>query len=357
MKKGIFTGIIGVLLISVFVLSACTPKAPQSSAPAQKPLTVAVCLSGMLGDLSYNDKLKEGTDRAVADYGVEVRFLEARSASDYEGNLIAAIAGNYDLIICQGSAYLDMLAQQGAEYPDQKFAITDAIMNTVRPNVTSIAFAPNEGQFLVGATMALLSKRTEIPGITGEKKVGWITGVESPNINDFWAGFEQGVAYIDPEIQILKAFAGSWSDPIKGKELALAQYEQGACVIAQVANRTGLGIIEAAAESKLYVVGVDSNQDNIAPGYVVCSMLKHIDVGVYSVIESVIKNNFQGGGYLYMDLAAGGVGLTDFSVFKEHLGPLFPQDILDTILDLTDKVASGEIKVNTYPGIRPWERQ
>jgi len=351
---GKISKVIAMALTLSFLVGGCI-NVPAIAAPA-KPISVAVCLAGMLGDKSYNDKLKEGTDKAIADFGVTVKMLEARGSMDFEGNLVAAIAGNYDLIICQGSNFLDMISRLAPEYPNQKFAITDAILNPIPPNATCAAFAPNEGQFLVGATMAMLTTRTEIPNINPDKIVGWISGNESPNLNDFWAGFEQGVHYIDPDITILKAYAGSFSDPIKGKEIALAQYEQGADVIAQVASRTGLGIIEAAAEQKKYCVGVDSNQDGLAPGYVVCSMLKHIDAGVYSVIESVVKDNFRGGGYIYMDLKAGGIGLTDFSVFKESLGDKFPQDIVDKVDELTQKIISGEIVVNTFPGIRPWER-
>jgi basic membrane protein A len=351
-NKGIFTAIIALLLTAVFVLSSCVPVVA-----AERPIRAAVVLAGMLGDLSYNDKLKEGTDRAVADFGVQVRLLEARGTADYEGNLIAAIAAGYDLVIVQGSAFIDMLAQQAALHPNRMFAITDAIMNPIPPNVTCAAFAPNEGQFLVGAVMAMLSSRTEIPGITGEKRVGWISGIETPNIRDFWAGFQQGVHYIDPEIQILQAFAGSFSDPVRGKELALAQFEQGVSVIAQVASRTGLGIIEAAAETGRFAIGVDSDQDSIAPGHVVTSMLKHIDQAVYAVIEAAVNGTFQGGGFTYMDLAAGGIGLTDFSVFRAHIGEeLFPQDIVDKAEELAQRIINGDIVVNTFPGIRPWER-
>jgi len=355
MKKGRVLLIAALLVIT---LTAGLFAAPARDAgPNAKKLRVAVCLMGMLGDLSYNDLLKQGTDRAVNDFGVEVKFLEAKGPADYESNLIAAIAGGFDLVICQGSAYISMLAQHAAENPKRLFAITDAIMSPIPPNVTCAAFAPNEGQFLVGATMAMLATRTNIPGITGEKKVGWITGIESPNINDFWAGFEQGVKYIDPSIQILKAFVGSWSDPIKAKELALAQYDQGVSVIANVGSRSGLGIFEAAKERGRYVIGVDMNQDNLAPGNVVTSMLKHIDVGVYTVIESLVKNKFRGGEYMYMDLKANGIGLTDFSVFKKHLGNNFPQDIYNKVQELNKKIISGEIVVNTFPGIRPWEKK
>lgn len=333
---------------------ASTPSEP-APAPA-KPVKVCVVMSGMLGDMAYNDKLKEGTDRAEAELGVTVKLIEAASSADFESNLISACDGDYDFIICQGSGFLNLLATHAPNYPDKKFAITDAIMAQPSPeNVLSIAFAPNEGQFLAGAAMAMLTTRTDFPGINEEKIVGWISGTESPNLNDFWAGFEQGVHYIDPDITILKAFAGSFGDPIKGKELALAQYEQGADIIAQVANRTGLGIIEAAEESKLYCIGVDSIQDGLAPGYILTSMYKNIDEGVYAGIKSVVDGTFEGGGFIYMDLAAGGVGLSDFSVFREFWGDQFPEDIVEECSKLEEMIKSGEIKVNTYPGIRPWE--
>ena len=348
--------VLALIFITALLLTSCGGKSDGNGTTADgESVSVAICLAGMLGDLGYNDLLKLGADRATEDFGVTVKMLEASGEADFESLLIAAIAGDYDLIICQGSGYLDMLKEQCPEYPDQKFAITDAILNPTPPNLTCAAFAPNEGQFLVGACMALLTTRTDIPGINEEKRVGWITGNESPNLNDFWAGFEQGVHYIDPDIEILKAYAGSFSDPVKGKEIALAQYEQGADVIAQVASRTGLGIIEAAAEVGKYCVGVDSNQDGLAPGNVVCSMIKRIDEGVYAVIKSVVEDEFQGGGYIYMDLKAGGIDLTDFSVWKEHLGDAFPQDIVDEVMSLKQKIIDGEIVVNTYPGIRPWE--
>lgn len=328
----------------------------QAADQGDRPLRIAVCLMGMLGDLSYNDLLKEGTDRAVADFGVYVRIFEARGPADFEGNLMAAIAGGFDLIITQGSPFIGILAEHAPRHPNQLFAITDAIMNPIPPNVTCIAFAPNEGQFLVGAAMAMFATRTEIPGVTGERRVGWITGLESPNINDFWAGFQQGVHHIDPDMTILRAFAGSWSDPIRGKELALAQFDQGVSIIANVGSRTGLGIFEAAQERGRFLVGVDMNQDHLAPGHVLTSMLKHIDVGVYAVIENLVNGHFNGGGFTYMDLASGGVGLTDFAVMRQHLGPLFPEDIVTKVNELERQIISGEIRVNTFPGIRPWER-
>ena len=361
MKKARF--MFAVLVVLALGLAACAPKAtptPAAVAPTAepaKPVSVCVSLAGKLGDKSYNDIVAEGILRAEKDFGITYKMLEANDAAAREPNLFACADGGYDLVIAIGSAQIDPVKRAAEEYPDVKFGITDSILHPSPPNVVSIAFAPNEGQFLVGAAMAMFTTKTDIPGVNPEKIVGWITGTESPNILDFYAGFEHGVQYIDPEITILKGIAGSFSDPIKGKELATAQFEQGADIIAQVASGTGLGIIEAAAEQKKFAVGVDLDQDSLQPGYVLTSMVKRVDIGVYNTIKSVIEGKFDGGGYMYMDLSTDAIRLTDFSVFKSVWGDKFPQDILDKVNELKAKIISGEIKVRTNPVIRFWETE
>ena len=363
MKKARF--LFAVLAVVALGLAACAPKPtptaePVAAAPTAepaKPVSVCVSLAGKLGDKSYNDSVAEGIYRAEKEFGITYKLLEANDAASREPNTFACADGGYDLVIAIGSGHLDIVKRAAEMYPDVKFAITDSILYPTPKNVLSVAFAPNEGQFLVGVAMAMFTTKTDIPGVNPEKIVGWITGTESPNILDFYAGFEHGVEYIDPEITILKGIAGSFSDPIKGKELATAQFEQGADIIAQVASGTGLGIIEAAAEQKKFVVGVDLNQDGLAPGYVLTSMLKHVDVGVYRAIKSVVEGNFDGGGYIYMDLSTNAIELTDFSTFKSVWGDKFPQDIADKVKELAAKIASGEIKVRTNPVIRYWENK
>lgn len=337
-------------------LAPTEPAKVEPTAVAKEPLKVCVALYGKLGDQSYNDAAAEGIYRAEKDFGITYKLLEADDAAARDPNLIACASGDYDLTVAVGSAYLDVVKQAAADYPDMKFAITDSILYPTPPNVISVAFAPNEGQFLVGALMAMFTTEADLPGVNEDKVVGWITGTENPNINDFYAGFEHGVHYIDPEITILKGVTGAWGDPIKGKEFANAQYDQGADIIANVAAGTGLGIIETAKERQLFVVGVDINQDNLAPGYVVTSMVKHVGVGVYDVISSVVNGNFDGGGYIYMDLSKKGIELTDFSTFKTFWGDKFPEEIYQKVKELEAKIVTGEIKVNTNPDIRFWDK-
>ncbi|MDK2856451.1 MAG: basic rane protein [Bacillota bacterium] len=123
-------------------------------------------------------------------------------------------------------------------------------------NIASITFAQNEGSFLAGALAALMTTHTELPGMNKEKIIGWVDGMDMAILRDFLTGYERGAKYIDPEIKVLSAFAGSFNDPAKGKELTLAQYKQGADIVMNVAGGTGLGILEAAR---------DAGKDAISP--------------------------------------------------------------------------------------------
>ena len=356
----------GILAVSLALsLTACQSKPTgESTPPASPPATseqpnveaakpkIVVALPGMLGDKSYNDSCKAGIDRAVADFGVEVKVLEAASPADYEPNIIAAATGGYDLVIILSGQQKESAIKIIPEYPDQKFATIDFVVDGNPDNVYSSFFAVNEGSFLAGAAAAMFTKKTEIDGVNEDNTIGWIAGKETPLINDFYVGFEQGAKYIDPDIQILKAFAGTFTDPLKGKELALTQYEQGADIIMNVASGTGIGILEAAAEQKKFAIGVDLNQDDLQPGYILTSMIKNVDAAAYLFIQSMVEDTYQGGTSLFFDLSTEAVSLTDFAVFKEVWGDKFPQDIVDKCDERTEAISNGEIVVDEFPGVR-----
>ena len=312
---------------------------------------VCVVYTGNLGDKSYNDSCNMGAQKAVEDFGIELKSLEGTTAEEWEANLVAACEEGYDLIIGASSNIADYITEHGPNYPDTKFAVIDTTVDL--PNVESISFAQNQGSFLAGAAAALFTQKTDIKNVNEEHIIGWVGGMDIPVLHDFYTGYEQGAKYVDPDIQILQAFAGTWTDPLKGKELTLAQYEQGADIVMNVASGTGVGILEAAKEADKYAIGVDLDQDNDQPGHVLTSMVKRVDNACYLVIESVVNGTFEGGSTKYLSLTEGGVSLTDFSVMKEALGDQFPQDIVDTCEDLAEKIKSGEIVVENYEGFGP----
>lgn len=311
-------------------------------------IKVAVVYSGNLGDKSYNDSCNEGAQRAAKELGVEIKNLEGTTAEEWEANFLAAAEGGYDLVICSSSNLEEYLKEYAPSYPDVKFAIIDSVVEG--ENVQSISFAQNQGSFLAGAAAVMFTKCTDIDGVNDKNIIGWVGGMDVPVLHDFYVGYEQGAKYIDPDIEVLQSFAGTWSDPLKGKELTLAQYDQGADIVMNVASGTGAGVLEGAKEAGKYAIGVDLNQDNDQPGSILTSMVKRVDTASYTVIESVVNDKFEGNTTEYLEVANEGVGLTDFSVMKEHLGDKFPQEIIDKVNELAEKIKNGEIVVDNYKG-------
>lgn len=325
--------------------------AETDSAADASGIRVACVYSGLLGDKSYNDSCHEGLMKAQKDFGVEVKELEGTTADEWEANLLAVCEDGYDLVICSSSNFEEYMKKYCASYPDVKFAVIDTTVEG--DNIQSISFAQNQGSFLAGAAAAMFTTHDEIEGVNSDKIIGWVGGMDIPVLHDFLTGYEQGAKYIDPDVEVLHSFAGTWNDPLKGKELTLAQYDQGADIVMNVASGTGPGILEAAKDAGHYAIGVDLNQDNDQPGSVLTSMVKRVDTACYMTVQSVVDGSFQGGSTAYLTIADGGVGLTDFSVIKEALGDQFPQEILDKVQELSDKITSGEIVVDNYEGFGP----
>ena len=115
---------------------------------------------------------------------------------------------------------------------------------------------------------------------------------------------------------------------------------------------TGIGILEAAAQQKKFAIGVDLDQDDLQPGYILTSMIKNVDTAAYLFIESMVEDTYKGGESLFFDLSTGAVSLTDFSVFKQAWGDKFPQDIVDKCDELKEEIVSGAIVVDEFPGVR-----
>jgi len=297
---------------------------------------------GGRGDKSFNDSAAAGLDKAVQDFGIEIQELEPTAGGENrEENLRLLAEGGFDLNFAIGFAFGDAVTATAADFPDTDFAIIDSVVDA--PNVASLVFAENEGSALVGAAAALKSE-------TG--KIGFIGGVNIGLINKFEAGYRFGAEYINPDIEVFSQYLteppdfSGFNDPAKGKEAALAMYEQGADVVYHAAGGSGGGLFEAAKEystttdSKVWAIGVDSDQYETAGDdvkeYILTSMLKRVDVAVYSTIENYLNEGTQSGVVVF-DLAADGVGYSTSGGFVD--------DVADQINELRDKIIAGEVTV------------
>jgi len=345
--------VLSLILVATLALSACAPKeeaapaeevAPaEEAAPAEESAegeasTFKVAMLTDLGGLAGSEEVKGFSDlgwdalkQAESELGVEITLLEAKELADLEPNLIKMASEGYDVVVGVGYLFTDAMTAVAPQFPDTKFIIVDSVVD--QPNVASLVFAEEQGSFLVGAIAAGMSQ-------TGT--IGFIGGMESALIEKFEAGYIAGARAINPDIVVLSGYTGSFTDVAAGKELSLTQYGQGADIIYAAAGSCGLGTIEAAKENGFYAIGVDTNQDGIAPGSVLTSMLKHVEVAVFNSIKGAYEGNFVPGITTY-DLSVGGVGYSPMEYTKDAV----PAELLTTVDGLAQRIINGEIVVPT----------
>ncbi len=309
---------------------------PKSSQAVRIGLVLSV---GGLGDKSFNDSAFEGLMRAKEKLGIIPVYGQPEQMAEDEKYLRQYAEQGMDLVIAVGFLMKDALEKVAKEFPETRFAIIDAVVD--EPNVASLVFREHEGSFLVGAIAGLVTKTN---------KVGFVGGMDIPLIHKFEVGYTEGVKYVNPEAEVLVAYAGSgpeaFHDPVRGKSLALSQFDKGADIIFQAAGSTGNGVIDAAKERGLFAIGVDANQNYMAPGHVLTSMLKRVDVAVFQIIKDVVEGKFTGGVHTY-GLEIDGVGYAVDQYNKDIL----PQNVIDRVEQIKQDIIAGRIKVTDYTKI------
>ena len=291
------------------------------------------------GDKSFNDSAYEGLMRAAAELPIQVSDFEPGQGADREVGLRKLAARDYDLVIAVGFLFTDAIRSVAREFPDVSFVLVDGHVDDV-PNVASLVFREEEGSYLVGVLAASKSQ-------TGT--IGFVGGMDVPLIHKFEAGYKAGAEHVRPGVRVLVGYAGvrpeAFSDPVRGKEIALSQIEQGADVIFHASGVTGLGVIEAAREKGKLAIGVDSNQNGVAPGTMLTSMVKRVDNALYAAIVAAYRGEFRGG-QLEFGLAEDGVGFA----IDENNRALLPAPLLERAAALRDSIVAGLIEVPSETG-------
>lgn len=341
LRKG---GVAVTIAAAALALGACaaTESAVTGSsdgAGSDNPSVVNV-VNGPLGDQGFFDDAARGME-LIEDDGSRVLNIQAdaNNPAQWRANLASVSTGGWDIVICGTGQMVDILEGTAKTYPDQRYIIYDSVVEL--PNVASIVYKQSEGSFLAGVLAALVTtSKDKFPLATGSKVVGVVGGQDIPVINDFIVGFKKGVEVVDPSVEVKVTFVGSFTDSNKGFDQATLLYRQGADVVYQVAGGSGIGVLKAAASSKRYAIGVDSNQNAIQPGYILASMLKNIGVSLHEAVKAAKAGELKYGSVIESGLDQGGVGLA-----FENNNDIVPKDIIDKVAAFAEQVVEGKIKV------------
>ncbi|MDE2395624.1 MAG: BMP family ABC transporter substrate-binding protein [Burkholderiales bacterium] len=313
--------------------------APAVDAADKRPVALIIAQGG-LGDQSYNDLANAGFKKALAETGLKGRAIESKDVVAQANDMLrSASDAGFGLVIDLEYSHGEALAEVARDYPGTQYAI----FNQVRPgaNVASVVFQEQDGSFLAGALAAMMASDPKVKGSVAEPRLGFIGGAKSVGIDKFLVGYIQGAHQIDPRIKVEVAYANTFGDPAKGLQTAKAMFERGVVIVYQVAGGTGLGAIKAAAENGRYAIGVDSDQDGLAKGHVLTSVIKSGDVAVERLVRAYASGQALGGKVVNIGLEGGGVKLSPMKYTADLIG----KARLDKLAKLQADIEAGRIKV------------
>lgn len=305
-------------------------------------------------DRSFNQSAVEGFKQAQESFDIskDSKYLETHSDEQIQQFLrVFSLDPQCKLIISVGFNPSSYVKNFSEKYPEKKYLTIDHEVISSKKNVRSAVFREDQGAFLMGSIAAMKSK---------SKKIGMIGGMDVPMMKRFALAYEAGAKHISKKIQIQNSVIGTtaeaWNNSAKAKEIALNQYHSGVDVIFQVAGPSGVGVFAAATElsketsnnknlneKKYYAIGVDSNQNEMAPGFILTSMVKHVDIAVYMAIKDLVEGKFTAD-IKYYDLRNGGI---DWA-FDKYNRSFFSGFEIRKINKIRSEVIDGKIKVPDY---------
>jgi basic membrane protein A len=326
--------------------------------PADFKVGMALDIGG-LGDKSFNDAANAGLQQAIAD-GLVCEENTKLVPSNADGtnladNIQALADAGYNYVEGVGFSFSPYVAAIAAEYPDVNFGTIDGYstflfddpetddVEPVPTNVADLAFKEQEGSYLVGIAAAMQAQAD------GSNIVGFLGGQTGGLIEKFQAGYEAGVASVDPNIEVLVEYIGdntqAFVNPTAGKNLSVKMYSVGASIIYHAAGLSGSGLFQAAAETGNWAIGVDSDQYLTASAdqqpLILTSMLKRVDTATYNAIKQAGEGAFIGG-FQVFGLAEDGIG---FSIANDALTP----EMVDAMEVAKEEIIAGTITVPETP--------
>ncbi len=329
MKKALIT-----ILIVLFFFS---------SLGFSKGVDVALFIPGVIGGNPIFELMTNGVRKAQTQMGFSLNIVEGGyNPGVWEDQFKALVlTGKYKFIITVTEGMPQIIKKVSALSPNTRFLLLDGKIEGIK-NAYGVKFKDREMTYLAGVFAALVTT-SSMKYANPQKKIGLIAGDVYPAMEkELLPGYREGALSIEKDVEVIFSSVGNWNDPGKGKEIAVAQYSQGVDIILNIAGASGIGIIDAAKKRGGYVIAVDTNQNGRAPGIILASALKRIDVSAYETLKSAILGKIQYGITVEEGIRSQKIGFTlDDPYFKKYV----PKVIQDKMRDTIEKIKNGEIVI------------
>jgi basic membrane protein A and related proteins len=319
------------MLVLAVVLAACGGPS-QSQDSAKTHVCVATDADGLTPH-TFNQLAADGARGA----GASVQVVASHAASDYLSSLQRCVAGHPDLVIAISPDMASAVWREAQLHGGQKFALVDAVpvddngQEVALSNVADLLFKQQEPAFLVGAVAGLMEK--EKVGNASHNVLGILGTNHGPAVDPYIAGFVAGARQVDPTVVFKITYSDS-QDTAFCKQLGITQIAASADILFEVTGRCASGYIDAAYDASAYAIGSDNDEAFLSPA-VITSAVKRVDRAVALTIQRLQNGQFKSGRQVF--------SLQDDATTFSTPSSVVPQDIINQVQDLREKIRSGAI--------------
>jgi basic membrane protein A len=320
-------------MVLFLTLAGCGGGAEQTEASAEgsneASWTVALVLPGQINDRGWNEIGYNGLLSIRDELGADIMFSEDTRMVNWDRVIRGFIADGADIVLLHGLEFEDIAKKFATEHADVYFLVSNAV-SMAGPNLASVGLKTEQAAFLTGIVGGLM---------TESGKAGAIVGFEYPLMIGQAEAFRLGVRSANPEVETESVVIGTLFDPVIGKEAARAMIERGVDTIWQLANSAGLGVLQAAEEEGVNVIGWGIDQLPVAPNAVITTMKVDAGACFRVAVEDIMEGSFAPEGNAY-----------EFGVETPHtgLGP-FNARVPDSVRAEAERwrkaIADGAVEV------------
>jgi len=326
--------------------SGCRKETAQEQ--GEKKLSVLVFITGVTAGSPTYELLAQGAlEFADANPNVSVKVYEAGfNQAEWEMQLGEMVSGGeYDIVLGSNPSLPELCVNVGRMFPNMKFIITDAQYEG-NPQVRTYLYNQYEQSLFLGYLAGLVTT-SAMPHANAQKKIGFIAAQEYPLLTrQMVPGFLDGARLVDPAIELDRRVIGNWADASKAAELASAMIDAGVDVFTSIAGGAARGMISAAQERGAYVVSYNTNEYQLASGYVVgCGIMEQKKL-VMEILAKVLAGEIQYGVSQTVGIKEGYLGfIADDPGYQNSL----PADVRQRFENFLDDLRGGRINYTVPP--------
>jgi simple sugar transport system substrate-binding protein len=308
------------------------------------PFDIGIFVPGVVAGSPLYEQLVAGAERVAAEFDhVTIKVLEAGfNQGEWEEKMVSMAATmEYEVILTSNGA-MPFVSMPAAEaFPDQKFLIVDSILPG-HPQMFTLLYNQVEQAAMVGYLAGLVTK-SDMPGATPDLKIGAIVGQEYAAMNEMIIpGYELGAREVDERIELDFRVLGNWYDANKAAELANSMFDAGVDVVMTACGGANQGVIQAAQDRGKYVLYLDDDHYELAPGTIIgCAALMQ-ERAVFHHLVDMIEGRLPFGEAIIMNVREGYVDFVDWNPLYEES---VPPDIREQMAMMLEAVRSGEISL------------